>query len=179
MQTRGWPSSRHNAIRDALHDTAAAAGLAPQKEGRALLPGNDRRPADVFIPRWAGGRDAALDVTVTHPLQAAFRARAATEPGYAMAQAYNNKMRVTADLCNAQGISFIPVVAESTGGWHKIAMEQLKKLGSALARHTGQMEGETIAHLITRVSVQLQKGLSAMILNRIPSHAAPVVGGVQ
>ena len=86
---------------------------------------------------------------MTHPLQAAFRARAATEPGYAMAQAYNNKMRVTADLCNAQGISFIPVVAESTGGWHKIAMEQLKKLGSALARHTGQQEGETIAHLIT------------------------------
>ena len=67
----------------------------------------------------------------------------------------------------------------STGGWHKTAMEQLKKLGSALARHTGQEEGETISHLITRVSVQLQKGLSAMILNRIPSHAAPVVGGVQ
>ena len=89
------------------------------------------------------------------------------------------QMRITADLCNEQGISFIPVVAESTGGWHKIAIEQLKKLGSALARHTGQQEGETIAHLITRVSVQLQKGLSAMILNRIPSHAAPVVGGVQ
>ena len=58
-------------------------------------------------------------------------------------------------------------------------IEQLKKLGSALARHTGQEEGETIAHLVTRVSVQLQKGLSAMILNRIPSHAAPVDGGVQ
>ena len=139
----------------------------------------DRRPADVFIPRWAGGRDAALDVTVTHPLQAAFRARAATEPGYAMAQAYKNKMRITADLCKEQGICFIPVVAESTGGWHKIAIEQLKKLGPALARHTGQEEGETIAHLVTRVSVQLQKGLSAMILNRIPSHAAPVDGGVQ
>ena len=54
-------------------------------------------------------------------------------------------MRVTADLCNEQGIAFIPVVAESTGGWHKTAMEQLKKLGSALARHTGQEEGETIA----------------------------------
>ena len=96
-----------------------------------------------------------------------------------MAQAYKNKMSITADLCNEQGISFIPVVAESTGGWHKTAMEQLKKLGSALARHTGQEEGETISHLITRVSVQLQKGLSAMILNRIPSQAAPVVGGVQ
>ena len=40
------------------------AGLAPVKEGRALIPGNNMRPADIFIPHWAGGRDAALDVTV-------------------------------------------------------------------------------------------------------------------
>ena len=54
----------------------------PQKEGRALLPGNNQRPADIFIPRWAGDRDAALDVTVTHPLQDA--TRVAAEPGYAL-----------------------------------------------------------------------------------------------
>ena len=56
--------ARHNALRDALHDTAAAAG---QKETRALLPGNNRRPADVYIPGWSGGRDAAVDVCVTQP----------------------------------------------------------------------------------------------------------------
>ena len=61
--------ARHNSLRDALHSTAAEAGLAPMKEGRALLPGTDKRPADIFIPHWAGGLDAALDVTVTHPLQ--------------------------------------------------------------------------------------------------------------
>ena len=54
-------------------------------------------------------------------------------------------MRVTADLCDQQGIAFIPMVAESLGGWHKVALEQLRKLGSALARHTGQEEGETIS----------------------------------
>ena len=47
------------------------------------------------------------------------------------------------------------------------------KIQETLALHTGQEEGETIAHLITRVSMQLQKRLAAMILNRIPSHAAP------
>ena len=106
------------------------------------------------------------------------RARAATEPGYAMTIAYSNKMRGTADLCDQQGIAFIPVVAESMGGWHKVALEQLKKLGSALARHTGQEEGETISHLLTRASVLLQKGLSSLLLNRIPSHPAPDIGGV-
>ena len=105
-------------------------------------------------------------------------ARAAAEPGYALSYAYNN-MQVTADLCDQQGIAFIPVVAESMGGWHRIALEQLRKLGSALARHTGQEEGETINHLLTRASVLLQKGLSALLLNRIPGHPAPAIGGVQ
>ena len=176
--TGGERIARHNALRDALHDTAAAAGLAPQKEGRALLPGNDRRPADIFLPHWAGGRDAALDVTVIHPLQDATRARAAAEPGSAMTYAYNNKMRGTADLCDQQGIAFIPIVAESTGGWHKVALEQLRKLGSALARHSGQEEGETISHLLTRASILLQKGLASLLLNRIPGHLPPDIGGV-
>ena len=134
--------------------------------------------AIILLSGWAGGRDAALDVTVVHPLQDATWARAAAEPGYALSYAYNNKMRVTADLCDQQGIAFIPVVAESMGGWHRVALEQLKKLGSALARHTGQEEGETVSHLMTRASVLLQKGLSALLLNRIPGHPAPDVGGV-
>merc|ERR1712012_269079 len=91
--------------------------------GRALLPGTNWRPADIFIPRWAGGRDAALDVMVTHPLKEGTRARAATEPGYALTLAYNNKMRDAANQCDQQGIAFIPVVAESLGGWHKVGPE--------------------------------------------------------
>ena len=146
---------------------------------RALLPGNNRRPADIYIPGCSGGRDAALDVCVTHPLQDRYRAQAAREPGYALTQAYQNKMRVTADLCDQQGIAFIPMAAESLGGWHKVALEQLRKMGSALAKHTGQEEGETISHLLTRASVLLQKGLSSLLLNRIPGHPSPDIGGSQ
>ena len=148
------------------------------KEGPALLPGINRRPADVFLPHWAGGLDAALDVTITHPLQDATRARAATTPGHAMVVAYENKCRVTEELCREQGIAFIPIVAESLGGWHQVALDQFRKLGSALARHTGQEEGEKIGHLVTRVSILLQKGLSAMLLNRIPGFPAAEVDGL-
>ena len=87
--------------------------------------------------------------------------------------------RVTADLCDQQGIALIPMAAESLGGWHKVALEQLRKLGSALARHTGQEEGETISHLLTRASVLLQKGLSSLLLNRIPGHPSPAIKGTQ
>ena len=101
-------------------------------------------PTDVFLPHWAGGLDAALDVTVTHPLQDATRARAATTPGHAMTVAYENKCRIAEELCREQEIAFIPVVAESLGGWHQVALDQFRKLGSALARHTGQDEGEKV-----------------------------------
>ena len=94
------------------------------KEGRALLPGTDKRPADIFIPHWAGGLDAALDVTVTHPLQDATRAGAATTAGFALNKAYDRKVAAVGELCQQQGIAFIPIVAESLGGWHPSAVEQ-------------------------------------------------------
>ena len=60
--------SRHNALRDAIFETAVAAGLGPVKEGRFLLPGNDRRPADVLVTNWTGGKYAAMNVKFTTPI---------------------------------------------------------------------------------------------------------------
>ena len=47
-------------------DIAASAALTPAKRERFLLPGQDRRPADVYILCWAGGLDAALNGTVVN-----------------------------------------------------------------------------------------------------------------
>ena len=79
---------------DAIFDTAASAGLAPLKEERALLPGNNRRPADILLRHWCGGKDAALDVTITHPLKSDTRAGAALTPGHAASVTFENKMLV-------------------------------------------------------------------------------------
>ena len=58
-------------LHDHLHQLAASAALNPSKEKRFLLSDQDRRPADVFIPNWAAGLDAALDVMVVNLLQVA------------------------------------------------------------------------------------------------------------
>ena len=100
---------------DAIFDTAASAGLAPLKEERALLPGNNRRPADILLRHWCGGKDAALDVTITHPLKSDTRAGAALTPGHAASVTFENKMRGAAELCRAEGLAFVPIVAESLG----------------------------------------------------------------
>ena len=76
--------SRHHSLRDSLFATAQAAGLSPQKEVRALLPGTDLRPADILIPRWDTGRDWAWDFSITHAMQKSTRAREAENPGYSL-----------------------------------------------------------------------------------------------
>ena len=40
----------HHHLRNHLHEVAVAAGLGPAKEARFLIPGEDSRPAYVFIP---------------------------------------------------------------------------------------------------------------------------------
>ena len=170
--------SRHNSLRDAVFDTAAAAGLAPTKEGRYLLPGTNRRPADVLLPHWTGGQDAAMDVTVVTPLQEATMPGAATTPGFALDYAYGNKVRGAEEDCRAQGIAFLPIVAETFGGWHNAADREMRKLGAALARHTGQDEGEAVSHLWGRLGVLLQRGNAAILVNRVPALPGPITDGI-
>ena len=86
-----------------------------------------------------------MDVTVVMPLQQATLAGAATIPGSALDYAFANKVRGAEEECRAQGIAFLPMVAESLGGWHSVAEREVRKLGAALARHTGQEEGEAIS----------------------------------
>ena len=60
------------------------------------------------------------------------------------------------------------LAVESLGAWHKMAISKVKKLGSALARHTGE-ETTTIRHLFQQLSIALAKGNVALFNNRIPS----------
>ena len=48
--------SRHNQLRDALFDTAVAAGLGPVKEGRFLLLAKTEGPLMSCFPTGMGGK---------------------------------------------------------------------------------------------------------------------------
>ena len=75
---------------------------------------------------------------MVNPLQVATLAGAATTPGHALSFAYNRKVRGAKEDCRRQGIAFLPIAAESFGGWHGVAEAQVKKLGAALSRNMGQ-----------------------------------------
>ena len=119
-----------------------------------------------------------MDVTIVTPLQEATMPGAATTPGFALEFAYTNKVRGADEDCRAQGIAFLPMVAESFGGWHNVAEREVKKLGAALARHTGQEEGEAISHLWGRLGILLQRGNAAILANRVPALPGAVIDGI-
>ena len=169
--------SRHNHLRDHLHDTAVAAGLGPVREVRFLIPGEDSRPADVLLPHWVGGKDAALDVTVVNPCQTATVVGAATTAGHALNHAYQRKVRGAGEACLRQGVAFLPMVVESFGGWHEGAVREVERLGAALARQSGQEEEEAVRHLWGKLGMLLQRGNAAILANRVPSFPDPAIDG--
>ena len=72
---------------------------------------------------------------------------------------------------------FIPLVVETLGGWEEQADVQIKRLGAALARQTGQDESDKIRHVFQSLAVRLAKGNAALFLNRTPSFPNPEVDG--
>ena len=119
--------------------------------------------------RWSGGRDAALDVTVIHPLQSSTVAGAAVTAGHALTVAYDRKVAGAAEACSQAGIAFIPLAVESLGGWHPVAVEEVKRMASALARHKGEEdEGKEQRELFQLLALLVQKGNAALFNNRVP-----------
>ena len=159
--------ARHNHLRDAIFQTAQSANLAPQKEGRALIPLTDSRPADVLVPRYTSGKDTCYDVTVINCLRSDMIERSAEEPGYAVAHAYRSKWTKYGAACESEGMVFVPLPVDVFGAWHPTAAQHLRKLGSALARATCSEESVTINHFFQRLSVLLVKGNMSLLLNRL------------
>ena len=177
--TGGERISRHNALRDAFFDTAVSAGLGPSKEGRFLLPGADRRPADILVSLWAGGRDAAFDVTVVHPLQDATVVRAATEPGHALNFAHDRKLRGAEEDCRQQGIAFLPLVAESFGWLASMRGEGGEEAWQCAGQAHRAAGGGGPAHLGGRLGILLQRGNAAILGNRVPNFPQAEVDGIE
>ena len=169
--------ARHSHLRDVVYQTAQQAHLGPRKEPDGLLPGTDERPADVLLPYWTHGRDTAIDVTVVNALQAALVGRVATDGGHAVAHSHSIKVKKYEARCEAEGIIFVPLALDTFGGYHRVALEAIGKLGRQLARVVGRDEGETVQHLRQRLSVVLIRDNMNMLASRAPEAAPSQISG--
>ena len=167
---------RHDSIRDALFSAAQTAALAPRKEVPALIPGSRSRPADVYLPNWKRGQPAAIDVTVISTLQQLTLAGAACTPGHALTVAEKRKMAANSESCHALGITFIPLAAESLGGWSSEAIDTISSIGKLLGQRLGISPSETTRHLFQRLAIALWKGNATLWIHRQPTRPSSVDG---
>ena len=168
---------RHNNMRDVLFQTAVQAGLCPAREERALIPGKNCRPADVFLPNWKNGKDVCLDITVVSSLQQGLVAKAAETPGAALNHALQRKNSQSLEDCVREGLEFLAVPVEALGGFHSQSVEVVQRLGRQLARQTAGDETIVINHLFQRLSLSLMKSNSALITSRQPSFTSAIIDG--
>ena len=52
-----------------------------------------------------------------------------------MQHAFTTKMAKYEERCAWEGIVFLPLAADTFGGWHEVALEVFKQLGQQVARH--------------------------------------------
>ena len=164
--TTSWVITDHAIGCAYLGERTFRHNLNPAREVRGLLPGSDARPADVFLPSWDKGRDAALDVTVISPLQQNLIDRCAMNHDLALETAHRRKMTSRFDECRAVNVSFIPLAVETFCGWHPSAAVELKRIASRLARQTNGYESVVISHFFQKLASSLQRTNASLLLSR-------------
>ena len=144
----GERTQRHHAVRDLVHTWCQRAGLRPEREKLGLLlptgpedmnNSQARRPADVYLPAFAGS-PTAFDFAITAPQRQETLAQASVRTA-AAAEAYARHKELhlhTAQACEQQGVKFVPLVAECTGTWDPSALKVLKHVAHAAAAKTGE-----------------------------------------
>ena len=101
----------------------------------------------------------------------------AENPGFALIQAIERKMRQVGADCEREGIVFLPLPVETFGDWSQGAPKVIRKLGIALANRSKRDEGEVVSHLFQRLSVMLAKGNEALLANHIPTFPSTEIDG--
>ena len=80
--------------------------------------------------------------------------------------------------CREAGLAFFPLPVDTLGAWSETMVEQVRRMGSALARNKGEDDSDVIRHLSQRVAVVLARLNASMLLNRAPQNTPANIDGI-
>ncbi len=80
------------------------------------------------------------------------------------------------EACQSVGVSCVPLVAESLGGWSEEASLIICRIGRLLGQRLGSPPAETTRHLFQRLSITLWRGNASLWLQRLATHSLWVDG---
>ena len=150
------------------------AGIPAEREAPSLLPGSAARPADIFVPNFAGTQAACLDFAVTHNQQSNLL-HCASVCGGAAAERYEGAVKDAkfGEECKAAGLLLVPMVVEVFGRWGERSAEAMKLATKGCANRASERVAFAGAHVRRSLSVTLQR-LNARILLARMNPAAEV-----
>ena len=123
------PLFRHNNVCDILGHAARGAGLAAVViEKKNQIVGSNEKPGDITVQQYHRGfASSAFDVTITHPLQQKYKEIAMEEAGLVAEEAHDRKLQKSLEVCQKEGIHFVPLAWESIGGATETVHETVRK----------------------------------------------------
>ena len=74
----------------------------------------------------------------------------------------------TDDDCRAQGIAFIPMIAETSGGWGPAAMCTIKRIAKAAAIRADLDPGKVLAAHLASLCTVIRRANARAVLRRSP-----------
>ena len=80
------------------------------------------------------------------------------------------------DASSSMGVTFIPLVVESLGGWSEEAICSISRIGRLMGQRSGSPPAEATRHLFQRLAITLWRGNASLWLHRLPTHSAQIVG---
>ena len=159
----GERTQRHHAVRDLVHSWAQRAGLRPEREKAGLLlpsnpeeTGQANRRASRCVPARLCRVSCCLRFRQSwrhsdrRPWLQASRHTGAAAAAYAQ---HKELHLDTAQACAAQGVKFMPMVAECTGAWAPEALKVLKHVAHAAAPHSGEEPAVCYGLLLQELAV--------------------------
>ena len=83
-------------------------------------------------------------------------------------------MAMHASSCQAVGVSFVPLVIESLGGWSDLAAKTLSSIGRLLGQRLGILPSDSVRHLFQRCAISLWRGNASLWLHQYPTISSHI-----
>ena len=173
-------NSRHNQVRDVVHNFAVQGGLSCQKEVKHLLAHHQdgaigQKPADILIHDYKHGKALCADITVVSPLQQQHMHQEVRQRGQhavALSDAEEKKFAKYEDKCREAGLLFTPLAFEVFGGHGNHCRQLLSRLADACAIRNNYPRSITKCRLRQLISIAIQRGNATALLRRDPREYA-------
>jgi hypothetical protein len=136
------------------------------EKGNVLGDSSKRRPADVFIGNWGGGKSLCIDVAVIDPTQEKY----VLLPGANERYASQVKMAKYASAFVGTDLTYLPMVWDTFGCVTSSGLEALSRLIKMAADATGEPRSVVGSLAWAFLSCRLQNSIGHMILSRVPSE---------